>query len=44
MVGMTVLSRVGFLDMDQIPLVGTYLVPMVIGGLVLGAGFVVGGY
>jgi uncharacterized protein len=44
MVGMTVLSRVGFLDMTLIPLIGTYLVPMVIGGLVLGAGFVIGGY
>jgi hypothetical protein len=44
MVGMTVLSSVGFLDMTLIPLIGTYLVPMVIGGLVLGAGFVIGGY
>jgi hypothetical protein len=44
MVGMTVLSRVGFLDMTLIPLIGTYLVPMIIGGLVLGAGFVIGGY
>ena len=44
MVGLTVLSRAGFLDMEQLPLIGTYLVPMIVGGLVLGAGFVIGGY
>lgn len=44
MVGLVVLNRVGFLDLAEIPLVGTYLAPMVVGGLVLGAGFVIGGY
>jgi uncharacterized protein len=44
MVGVTFLNRIGFLDVGELPLIGTYLVPMVIGGLLLGAGFVVGGY
>ena len=44
MVGIVVLNRVGFLDVAELPLIGTYLVPMITGGLILGAGFVVGGY
>jgi hypothetical protein len=44
MVGITVLNRIGFLDVGELPLIGTYLVPMIVGGLLLGAGFVVGGY
>ena len=44
MVGIVVLNRVGFLDVEQLPLIGTYLVPMIVGGLILGVGFVVGGY
>ena len=44
MVGIVVLNRVGFLDVEELPLIGTYLVPMIAGGLILGVGFVVGGY
>ena len=44
MVGVVLLNRIGFLDVAELPLVGTYIVPEVVGGLVLGAGFVIGGY
>jgi uncharacterized protein len=44
MVGLVLLNRVGFLDLEQLPLIGTYIVPEVVGGLILGVGFVVGGY
>jgi hypothetical protein len=44
MVGVFVLSRVGFLDIGEMPIIGTYLVPEIIGGLILGVGFVMGGY
>ena len=44
MVGLVLLNRVGFLDLEQLPLIGTYIVPEVVGGLTLGVGFVVGGY
>ena len=44
MVGVAFLGRIGFMDMEQLPLVGTYIVPEIIGGLVLGIGFVIGGY
>jgi hypothetical protein len=44
MTGVIVLNRIGFLDIGELPLIGTYRVPMVVGGLILGAGFVIGGY
>jgi len=44
MVGVLILGRIGFMDLEQLPLVGTYIVPEIIGGLVLGIGFVIGGY
>ena len=44
MVGVVVLGRAGFLDRSLIALVPTHLGPDVVGGLVLGAGFVIGGY
>lgn len=44
MLGVTYLSWLGFLDLSQIYLVPTYLAPQIAGGLVLGVGFVVGGY
>ena len=44
MVGIFLLSSVGFLDLDQVSMVGTFVWPQVIGGLILGVGFVVGGY
>jgi uncharacterized protein len=44
MLGVTYLSWIGFLDLSLVYLVPTNLLPQVVGGLILGAGFVVGGY
>ena len=44
MLGVTYLSWIGFLDISLVYLVPTYLAPQALGGLVLGIGFVVGGY
>lgn len=44
MVGLYVLSRIGFVDLSLVYLTPTYLVPQIIGGLLLGIGFVIGGY
>jgi hypothetical protein len=44
MLGVTYLSWMGFLDLSLVYLVPTYWLAQVVGGLVLGAGFVVGGY
>jgi hypothetical protein len=44
MLGLFVLSGIGWLDMSLIYLVPTHVLPQVVGGLMLGVGFVVGGY
>ena len=45
MLGTVILSGVGLLDIDTVQFnFPTYLWPMILGGLVLGAGFVVSGY
>jgi len=44
MLGVTYLAWMGWLDLSLVYLVPTYLVPQVVGGLILGAGFVIGGY
>ncbi len=44
MLGVTYLGWLGWLDLDLVYLVPTHLGPQVVGGLVLGVGFVVGGY
>jgi uncharacterized protein len=44
MVGVIVLNRAGFLDVGELPLIGTYIAPMMVGGVILGMGFVIGGY
>jgi uncharacterized protein len=44
MLGVTYLSWIGFLDLSLVYLVPTYVGPQLVGGLVLGVGFVVGGY
>jgi hypothetical protein len=44
MLGVTYLAWLGVLDLSLVYLVPTYLLPQIIGGLVLGAGFVIGGY
>jgi hypothetical protein len=44
LIGTTLLSWAGVLDLSLVYLVPTYWVAQVVGGLLLGAGFVVGGY
>ena len=44
MLGVTYLGWIGWLDLGQVYLVPTFLRPQILGGLVLGVGFVVGGY
>lgn len=44
MVGLFWLSWMGFVDLSLVYITPTYLVPQVVGGLILGFGFVIGGY
>ena len=44
MLGVTLLSGAGVLDASQLYLVPTYWPSQIVGGLLLGAGFVIGGY
>ena len=44
MLGVTYLGWIGWLDLGLVYLVPTHLGPQLVGGLVLGVGFVVGGY
>ena len=44
MLGLFYLSWAGMVDMSLVYLTPTYLLPQVIGGLLLGFGFVIGGY
>ena len=44
MTGLYVFSRMGMLDLSLVYLVPTFLVPQIVGGLLLGVGFVIGGY
>lgn len=44
MVGLFWLSWVGFVDLSLVYITPTYIVPQIVGGLILGVGFVVGGY
>ena len=44
MLGVFFLSSFGFLDLSLITIIPTRLVPQAIGGLILGFGFVIGGY
>jgi uncharacterized membrane protein YedE/YeeE len=44
LLGVTYLGWIGWLDLGLVYLVPTHLVPQIVGGLVLGVGFVVGGY
>lgn len=44
MTGIFLLSSIGYLDISQVAMIGTFVWPQVIGGLILGVGFVVGGY
>lgn len=44
MIGLFYLTWIGFLDLQLVYMSNTYLVPQIVGGLILGVGFVVGGY
>lgn len=44
MLGVYFLSVFGYMDLSLIYISNTYLVPQVLGGLILGIGFVIGGY
>ncbi|WP_221031246.1 YeeE/YedE thiosulfate transporter family protein [Actomonas aquatica] len=44
MVGLTLLSAAGFVDLSLVYLTSTYIWPQIIGGILLGIGFVIGGY
>jgi len=43
MLGLFWLSRAGLLDLSKVVVPGTFVVPQAIGGIVFGAGFVIGG-
>jgi len=44
MLGIVFFSLMGWLNMGQVYIPATYLWPQLVGGLLLGAGFIVGGY
>jgi len=44
MLGIYFLSSFGFMDISQVNVIDTYLLPQIVGGLLLGIGFVIGGY
>jgi hypothetical protein len=44
MLGIAYLSLIGWLDLSQLYIPPTFLWPQIVGGLLLGAGFIVGGY
>lgn len=44
MVGIYYLSVIGFVDLSQVYLTPTFLMPQITGGLLLGVGFAIGGY
>ena len=44
MLGLALLNSAGLLDLSEIYLAPTYWAPQIVGGLLLGAGFVIGGY
>jgi uncharacterized membrane protein YedE/YeeE len=44
MLGIYYLSVIGFIDLSLIYVSETYIVPQVVGGLILGFGFIIGGY
>ena len=44
MVGLFYLAAFGLVDLSLVYLTPTYLLPQIVGGLILGVGFVIGGY
>ena len=43
MLGLFALSRLGLLDVDRLQIPGTWLLPQLAGGILFGAGFIMGG-
>ena len=43
-IGLFYLAWIGILDLSLVFIADTYLIPQIVGGLILGVGFVVGGY
>lgn len=44
MLGLFYFSWLGWIDLSQVYIGDTYIVPMLLGGFILGVGFVIGGY
>ncbi|HYQ55849.1 MAG TPA: YeeE/YedE thiosulfate transporter family protein [Draconibacterium sp.] len=44
MVGLMYFDYVGWLDLSQVFILPTFLTPMIVGGIIMGFGFVIGGY
>ena len=44
MAGVYFLSATGLLNLDQVAMIGTYVWPQILGGFILGFGFIIGGY
>lgn len=44
MLGLFYFSWLGWIDLSQVYIGNTYIVPMMLGGFILGVGFVIGGY
>lgn len=44
MIGLFYFTWIGFLDLSLVYMSDTFLVPQIVGGLILGVGFVIGGY
>jgi len=44
MLGIVYLSLIGWLNMSQVYVPATFLWPQLVGGLLLGVGFIIGGY
>lgn len=44
MIGIYFLSALQIMDISQLTVIDTYIIPQIVGGLLLGVGFVVGGY
>ena len=44
MIGMGILGGIGLMDLSALAVPATYLWPQIVGGLILGAGFVISGY
>ncbi len=44
MIGLFFLTAIGFLELDMVYMSPSHITPQIVGGLILGAGFIIGGY